>query len=76
MTGGRLAFAPWDSRNVATPRDTFRADLLILQRRSFDALKAATEKLADEAGRNMRTHPDAFELFIDAHDSAFDIDRN
>ena len=75
MNGGRLAFAPWDRRNVATPCDTFKADLLILQRRSFDALEAATKRLADAAGRDMRTHPDAFDLFLDAHDSAFEIDR-
>lgn len=59
----------------ATPCATFKSDLLILQRRSFNALEAATKKLANAAGRDMRTNPDAFALFTDAHDSAFEIDR-
>lgn len=66
--------SPWERRNSAGPRDTFQDDLNAAFRKSFDALKSEIEMICYRANVDMKPDIEAFEIFKDGCDSAFDID--
>jgi hypothetical protein len=66
--------SPRESRNIAGPRDKFQDDLNAAFRRSFDALKADIENICYAANVDMKPDLEAFEIFKDGCDSAFQID--
>ncbi len=66
--------APWDSRNIAGPKDTFQDDLNAAFRRSFEALKADINGICNRAGVDVKIDCEAFEYFTDGCDNAFTID--
>ncbi len=66
--------SPWESRNIAGPRDTFQDDLNAAFRKSFEALKADLEAICYRANIDVKADLEAFEIYKDGCDSAFDID--
>jgi hypothetical protein len=66
--------SPWESRNIAGPRDKFQDDLNAAFRRSFEALKGDIEGICYRANVDMKPDIEAYAIFCDGIDSAFDID--
>lgn len=66
--------SPWESRNIAGPRDTFQDDLNAAFRRSFDLLKGELQDICYRANVDMKPDLEAFEFFKDGCDNAFCID--
>lgn len=66
--------APWDRRNNAGPRDTFQDDLNAAYRKNFEKLKADIEGICSRSGVDVQPDVEAFELFKEACDEAFEID--
>ena len=70
----RHHLSPWDARNVATPRETFEADLLAMYRRHFEALRSEVVGLCYIADIDVKVDGEAFDYFRDCCDGLFDID--
>jgi hypothetical protein len=66
--------SPWDRRNNATPRDTFQDTLNAAFRKNFEALKGDIEAICYRANVNVKPDIEAYGIFCDGVDSAFDID--
>lgn len=66
--------SPWDRRNIATPRDTFQDNLNATYRKNFDALRADIEAICYRANVDVKPDIEAYALFCDGVDNAFDID--
>ncbi len=66
--------APWDRRNNATPRDTFQDDVNAAMRKAFEAFKGDIEAICYRANVDVKPDIEAFEIFRDGCDSAFEID--
>lgn len=66
--------SPWDRRNSATPKDTFHDDLNAVYRKHFEALKGDIEGICYRANVDVKPDIEAFGIFCDGIDSAFDID--
>jgi len=66
--------SPYESRNIAGPRDTFQDDLNAAFRKSFEALKNEIDGICNRAGVDMKIDTEAFEYFKDGCDNAFQID--
>lgn len=64
----------WDRRNIATPRDLFQDNLNAAFRKSFETLKADIEAICYEANVDVKPDIEAYAIFCDGVDSAFDID--
>ena len=69
-----IHLSPWDRRDSAGPRDTFRDDLNAAYRKHFEALKGDLEDICYRANVDVKTDIDGYAIFCDAIDSAFDID--
>mgnify|MGYP001579317209 CR=1 FL=1 len=66
--------SPWDRRNIAGPRDTMQDRVNAAYRKSFEALKADLEAICYDANVDVKPDIEAYAIFCDAADSAFDID--
>ena len=58
----------------ASPRETFHDDLNAACRKHFEALKRDYEAICADAGVDIKPDIDAYAIFCDGVDSAFDID--
>lgn len=66
--------APWSRSNIAGPRDTFQDELNAAFRKSFEALKGDIEGICYRANVDVKPDIEAYAIFCDGVDSAFDID--